>query len=61
MSQSHSGQTKYINLIQAAIKVCRGLRFYTKIHLFSHSVMVLITYHGPKLAIARLFLAISVP
>merc|ERR1712198_719461 len=54
-------QTKYIHSIKAVNKLCRGIRFYTKMHLFSHSAVVSIIYHGPMLALPHLFLAIFAP
>ena len=54
-------QTKYIHSIKAVNKLCRGIRFYTKMHLFSHCGVVSIIYHGPMLALPHLFLDIFAP
>ena len=54
-------QTKYIHSIKAVNKLCRGIRFYTKMHLFSHCAVVSMIYHGPMLALPHLFLDIFPP
>ena len=54
-------QTKCIHSLKAVNKLCRGIRFYTKMHLFSHCAVVSMIYHGPMLALPHLFLANFAP